>query len=172
MRTAIIITIITILLSTALMACKNNGANTNPSSGGINIKTISQGSINSLTSLRDSFQILGKKSEVDALNKILVIANPINAEIQSGDTKSIRQQIEDYARIGSSIAQTVGLSPDIVIAINLGIGVFESLVPILFPNGSATTASPVPAAQTAIDPRTRLGQLQGLDSKYKRQAGR
>lgn len=153
-------------------ACVKGTAN-NPG-GGINAKAIANGSIISLTSLRDSFQALaisnpGKyQNDIDALNKILVIATPINDELQSTG-KTTQQQIEDFARIGTNIAGTVGLSPDIVIAINLGIGIFRSIEPLIFPS---TSSGPVAASDPSDGPAQRLGRLQALDSTYRRAAKR
>lgn len=153
------------------------GTATNPGTG-FNYKLLSQGSITSLTSLRDSFQALAVndakfQKDVDALNKILVIASPVNDAIQSGDNQTLVQRIEEFASLGANISATLGLSPDIVIAINLGIGVFKSIEPFISGSGSTISTSGVTAAaDVQADPRVKLGQLQAVDATYKKKAGR
>lgn len=163
-----ILQILSILSILPFSACVK-GSGTIPG-GGVDFKAIARGSIISLTSLRDSFQALASSNpkfqkNVDALNKVLVIASPINDEIQTGDGKTTAQKIEDFARLGASIAETAGLSLDIVIAINLGIGIFVSIEPFLKDGSSGS--GPVAASNTGEGPAQRLGKLQALDSKYR-----
>lgn len=164
--------IFTILSILPFSACvKGGAANTNPTKPPL-YKTLSNGAIVSLKSLRASFAALGKTSDVAALDKIIAIADPINTSIQNADGTNLKTQIEDFARLGAQIAGTLGLSPDIVIAINLGIGVFQSIEPLFFGSASTSSGDVVAASDVQADPRVRLGQLQGLDAKYKRTAGR
>ncbi len=162
-----ILSILQILLILSISsACGVKGTGT---PGTVNPKLISQGVINSVTSLRDSFVILAVndakfKRDVDALNKILAIAAPVNSEIQTSGKTTV-QTIEDFVRLGANIAGTVGLSPDIVIAINLGLGVFTSLEPFF---GGYSAAPAGAASDTGESPSVRLGKLQAVAAKYKK----
>lgn len=182
---AIISTIILMLPAIALSGCVKSSTNTNPTTH-LDYKTISSGAVRSLTSLQTSFKILrdgtadpAEKAKwanaYDSITRILNLAGPINLAIQNTtfpaqDTKTLADQIANLANVAASVAGTAGLPENLVIGINLAVGIFQSLEPIIF--GSTGPPPGAAGAPSNADPRTQLGRLQGIDWSFKQQAGR
>lgn len=179
--------ILSIILLILPAGCgKPSSPSTNPKPT-IDYKQISSGAVKSLTSLQTSFRVLRDAATdpiqkqkwanaYDAITRILNLAKPIDTAIQettfpAKDTKALADQIANLATVASSVAGTVGLPDNLVIGINLAVGVFQSLEPLIFgTNGPPPGAAGDTAANA--DPRTRLGRLQGIDAQFKLLAGR
>lgn len=156
------------ILTLSLCACGNPGKPSTPG-GGFNAKSISSGVITSLNAVQVTLQALvaaGKsqfRDELTAINQVISAAGPINADIQndafSGTTE---QKITAFASLASSLAITFGASSNLVLAINIGVGLFQSIK-----NAFTGGGAPAGAGSAPVDYKGRQKQLDDTVRAYR-----
>ncbi len=137
--------------------------------GGFNAKAISSGAITSLTIAQTTLQALvsagktGFQTELSAVNQVMAVAGPINADIQNGVfSGTTDKKILAFAALASSLAIQFGANSNIVLAVNIAVGLYESISAAL--NGNA---APAGAASAPVDYKGQQRQLDAAVKAYK-----
>jgi hypothetical protein len=166
LKQVLTLSLIAILLT--LSACGTPKPNT-PGSGGFNAKGISSGVLTSLTAVQSTLQSLvnaGKtqfRDELAAINQVLGIAGTINADIQNGAFNgTTEQKINSLASLASSLAITFGAGSNLVLAINIGVGLFNSIRNAFTGNGA-----PAGAGSAPVDYKAQQKELDQHVKDYK-----
>lgn len=169
-KQALTLSLILVVIVTASGFSSCGTPKPNTPGNGFNAAGISSGAITSLTIAQSTLQSLvssGKtqfQSELDAVNQVLAIAGPINADLQNGVfSGTTDQKITAFIALGSSLAIQFGADSNLVLAVNIAAGLYKSIRAAL----TGQTSGPAGAAAAPVDYKARQKALDNTIKAYK-----
>ena len=161
------IRILTVFALCALLtACGNPGTPGTP--GGSSAKQISAGFVLSLTAVQASLQTLvptnpGLQPELNYVTTALGIAKLVNNDVQAGTfTAATDANITALGQLAGQIASQFGANASIVVAINVGVALFEQIRTAFKPTTTGAVKS--------IDVKAEQAKLDKVVKQYQKMA--